>query len=108
MPAWEGIRVGWNVVSGRVTATYPDDGTFPFKEIAFAETSRTLLPGGPRLILGPTLGEIIHAFELELVQDTEQQAHQLADVIEAILAAVGVPVDERVRSIVADHLRAMT
>lgn len=58
----DGIRIAWNVVSERLTAVYPDDGTFPVKEVAFAETGRTELPGGSRLIIGPTLSEIIAAF----------------------------------------------
>jgi hypothetical protein len=56
------IRIAWNVVSERLTAVHPDDGTYAVKEIAFTETGRTELPGGPRLILGPTLGEIALMF----------------------------------------------
>lgn len=59
--SFDDIRIAWNVVSERLTAVHPDDGTFPVKEVAFAETDRTLLPGGPRLIIGPTLAEIIAA-----------------------------------------------
>jgi len=88
MAGWEDIRVAWNVVSEQLTATYPDDGTFPFKEVAFAETGRTgplgelpgtLAPGGPRLILGPTLGEVIEAF------GTVEPASQ-ADALRALVA----------------------
>lgn len=61
--ASDDIRIAWNVVTGRLTAVHPDDGTFPIKEVAFAESDRTLESGGPRLILGPTLAEIIREFE---------------------------------------------
>jgi hypothetical protein len=63
------IRIAWNVVSERLTAVHPDDGTFPAKEVTFAEAGRTELPGGPRLILGPTLAEIIRAFGYPPVAD---------------------------------------
>jgi hypothetical protein len=66
------IRLAWNLVTERISAVHPDDGTFPAREAGFAPATLTraellelgaLAPGGPRLIIGPTLAEVIRAFE---------------------------------------------
>jgi hypothetical protein len=69
------IRIAWNIVTHRLCAVHPDDGTFKVTEVAFAPPSpgevpdeiarRASAPGGPRLMLGPTLAEIRASFDEE-------------------------------------------
>jgi hypothetical protein len=59
--AGDDIRIAWNLPGGRLTAVHPD-GSAPVQEVGFAEVERQLAPGGSRLIIGPTLGEIRAAF----------------------------------------------
>ena len=67
------IRIAWNTVTQTLSAVHPDDGTYAAVEVGFggnyyAEApadiqARASAPGGQRLILGPTLAEIMAAFE---------------------------------------------
>lgn len=70
------IRIGWNVVTERLCAVHDDDGTYAAVEISFPESGRRELPGGTRLILGPTLEQIRAAFEEHPIADGAPEAGQ--------------------------------
>lgn len=71
--AADDIRIAWNLVTESLHALHEDDGTYSAAEIGFGQhradsapqemKDRAMAPGGPRLVLGPTLGEIREAFE---------------------------------------------
>lgn len=73
MMAAADIRIAWCTVTGSLHAVHPDDGTFASVEIGWSGDraadahpdiqARASAPGGRRLIIGPTLGEILAAFK---------------------------------------------
>jgi hypothetical protein len=67
-----GIRIAWNTVTQTLCAVHPDDGTYTAIEVNFGrdyyaeaapgEQGQACAPGGRRLILGPTIAEIVVSF----------------------------------------------